>query len=196
MGTTSTLLAEHVTLRVRSVDRLWIAGYLPELTHEGGLVSFLLHRVSLIGTRNIPSPAVLTKNHDRMVDDLDSLVERLELPVVRFKAKESKESIARPFQLALADEGTEGLVLVGKAQERQSVWVGYKDDTSELGTEHHPHFSFRASRGCPTRGTSTSGTTSGYRRSSSWAPMPPIHCSPRPTATNGSSASSTARRGL
>ena len=142
MGTTSTLLAEHVTLRVRSVDRLWIAGYLPELTHEGGLVSFLLHRASLIGTRNIPSPAVLTKNHDRMVDDLDSLVERLELPVVRFKAKESKESIARPFQLALADEGTEGLVLVGKAQERQSVWVGYKDDASELGTARHPHFSF------------------------------------------------------
>ena len=56
MGTTSTLLAEHVTLRVRSVDRLWIAGYLPELTHEGGLVSFLLHRASLIGTRTFPRP--------------------------------------------------------------------------------------------------------------------------------------------
>ena len=44
MGTASSLLANHVTLRVRSVDRLWIAGYLPGLAYEGGLVSFLLHR--------------------------------------------------------------------------------------------------------------------------------------------------------
>jgi len=142
MVTTSTLLAKHVTLRVRSVDRLWIAGYLPNLTYEGGLVSFLLHRASLIGTRNIPSPALLTKNHDRMVADLDHLVERLELPVVRFKGKESKETIARPYQLAIGGEGKEGLVLVGKAQERQQVWVGYKDAASELSSASHPHFSF------------------------------------------------------
>ena len=44
MGTASSLLANHVTLRVRSVDRLWIAGYLPGLAYEGGLVSFLLQR--------------------------------------------------------------------------------------------------------------------------------------------------------
>ena len=77
-----------------------------------------------------------------MVADLDRLIERLELPVVRFKAKESKESIARPYQLACAEEGREGLVLVGKAQERQQVWVGYKDGASELGSASHPHFSF------------------------------------------------------
>ena len=142
MGTASTLLAKHVTLRVRSVDRLWIAGYLPGLTHEGGLVSFLLHRASLIGTRHIPSPALLAKNHDRMVGDLERLVERLELPVVRFKSRESKESIARPYQLACAEEEREGLVLVGKAQERQQVWVGYKDGASELGSARHPHFNF------------------------------------------------------
>ncbi len=142
MGTASSLLAEHVTLRVRSVDRLWIAGYLPGLAYEGGLISFLLQRAALIGTRHIPSPALLAKNHDRMVADLDRLIERLELPVLRFKAKESKESIARPYQLACAEEGREGLVLVGKAQERQQVWVGYKDGASELGSASHPHFSF------------------------------------------------------
>ncbi|MGH9107375.1 MAG: hypothetical protein ACRDZX_16425 [Acidimicrobiales bacterium] len=142
MGTVSSVLAEHVTLRVRCVDRLWIAGYVPQLAYEGGLVSFLLHRASLIGSRNIPSPALLTKNHDRMVAELDRLVEHLDLPVVRFKSKESKETLARPYQLAFATAAREGLVLVGKAQERVQVWAGYKDTSSAVGSAAHPHFSF------------------------------------------------------
>ena len=52
--------------------------------------------------------------------------------MLRFKAKESKEYIESHYQLDCAEEGREGLVLVGKAQERQQVWVGYKDGASEL----------------------------------------------------------------
>ena len=96
MGTASTLLANHVTLRVRSVDRLWIAGYIRALTNEGGVVSFLLHRASLIGTRNIPSPALFANNHDRMAADFGRLVEHLDLPLLRFKGKESTEPVGEP----------------------------------------------------------------------------------------------------
>ena len=51
------------------------------------------------------------------------------MPVVRFKAGESKEDIARPYQDEAAAAGRPGLVLVGKAQERTSSWRGYVDDT-------------------------------------------------------------------
>ncbi len=58
MSTTASLLADHVSFRVTSVDRVGIAGYVPNLVHEGGLVRFLLHRASLLHRDvNIPSPA-------------------------------------------------------------------------------------------------------------------------------------------
>jgi hypothetical protein len=142
MGTVATVLAEHVTLRVRAVDRIAVAGYVPALQHEGGLVQFLLHRASLIGRRNIPSPALLGHNHDRMVADLDRFVADHELPVMRFRRGDHKEDVARPYQLAAAAEGRTGVVLVGKAQERVDVWKGWVDKTSPRSTPKHPHVRF------------------------------------------------------
>lgn len=142
MGTVATLLAEHVTLRVRSVDRIGVAGYIPNLMHEGGLVAFLLHRASLIGTRNIPSPALLGHNHDRLLRDLDRFVAEREVPVVRFRRGDPKEQIARPYQLAAAADGRTGVALVGKAQERMNVWRGWVDKSSPLSFKTHPHFCF------------------------------------------------------
>lgn len=149
MGTVASLLAHHVTLRVRSVDRIGVAGYIPNLMHEGGLVAFLLHRASLVGTRNIPSPALLGHNHDRLLADLDRFVAQCELPVVRFRRGDSKEGIARPYQLAAASEDRSGVVLVGKAQERMDIWRGWVDKDSPLSFRSHPHFSFSRQSALP-----------------------------------------------
>jgi hypothetical protein len=149
MGTVASVLADHVTLRVRCVDRIGVAGYLPNLMHEGGLVAFLLHRASLIGTRNIPSPALLGHNHDRLVRDLDRFVAEGEAPVVRFRRGDSKEQIARPHQLAAAAEDRPGVVLVGKAQERMDIWRGWVDKSSPLSFRTHPHFAFSRQSAVP-----------------------------------------------
>jgi hypothetical protein len=142
MGTVASLLADHVSLRVRCVDRIGVAGYIPKLMYERGLVCFLLGRAALVGQRNIPSPALLGHNHDRMVRDLDRFVAEHELPIVRFRRGDPKEQIARPYQLAAAAEGSPGVVLVGKAQERMDAWRGWVDKTSPLSCKSHPHFSF------------------------------------------------------
>ena len=44
-----------------------------------------------------------------MTAEFDRLMEHLELLVVRLKAKESKESVGRPYQDAFAREGKERL---------------------------------------------------------------------------------------
>jgi hypothetical protein len=54
VATISSLLADHVTLRVRSVDRLFFQGYVPRLQTQFQVIRFLLDRGF-----PIPSPVVL-----------------------------------------------------------------------------------------------------------------------------------------
>jgi hypothetical protein len=142
MKTVASLLADHVSLRLSCVDRIGVAGYVPNLMHEGGLVSFLLHRAALVGSRNIPSPALLGHNHDRLVKDLDRFAAETDVAVVPFRRGDSKEQIARPYQLGAAAQGRAGVVLVGKAQERMDVWRGWVDKSSPRSLDSHPHFCF------------------------------------------------------
>lgn len=144
MGTVARLLAENVSFRCTSVDRIGIRGYVPGLQYEGGVLRFLLER----GYR-IPSPAGLTHNHDRLVSELEALVAASDVPVVRFGRDDCKEDIARPYQLAAAAAGRPGLVLVGKAQERTSSWRGFIDETHAGHRPNHPHFSWRRMSSVP-----------------------------------------------
>ena len=41
MFTISSLLSEHVTLQVRSVDRIFLAGYVPRLKCDGAGVQYV-----------------------------------------------------------------------------------------------------------------------------------------------------------
>lgn len=138
MESVSSLLREHVSFRVTSVDRLLVAGYVPGLQFEGGVVRFLLNR----GYR-IPSPAGLGHNHDRLVSDIERCAVDAGLEIVRFAKRVSKEEVARPFLAGMQAEGRTGLAFIGKAQERTSGWRGFKDKTSAQHSDRHPHFSYR-----------------------------------------------------
>jgi hypothetical protein len=144
MGTVDRLLAEHVSFRCTSVDRIGVAGYIPGLQYEYGVVRFLVNR----GYR-IPSPAGLAKNHDRLGVELDALVAAHDLAVVRFKRGQDKEDFARPFQDAAAAAGRPGIVLVGKAQERTSAWRGFTDASHPSHRPRHPHFAYRRMSSVP-----------------------------------------------
>jgi hypothetical protein len=144
MGTVATLLAEHVSFRCISVDRIGIRGYIHGLQHEGGVVKFLLNR----GNR-IPSPAAINRNRERLVAELDALVAATGVPLVRFKGGQSKEDIARPYQDEALAAGRPGLVLVGKAQERTSSWRGFVDRAHTGHRPNHPHIAWRRQSSVP-----------------------------------------------
>lgn len=145
MGTVARLLDEHVSFRCTSVDRIGVRGYIPGIQYEFGLVKFLLNRAG--GT--IPSPALLHRNHERLLAELEALEKVTEVPVVRFKTGESKEDLARPLQDEAVAAGRTGLVLVGKAQERTSVWRGFVDDTHPGHRSTHPHMAWRRQSSVP-----------------------------------------------
>ena len=144
MGTVAKLLAENVSFRCTSVDRIGIRGYVPGLQYEGGVVKFLLERGN-----HIPSPAALNRNRERLMAELESLVASTDVPVVRFRRGESKEQTARPYQDEAALKGASALVLVGKAQERTSAWRGFVDDSHAAHRPGHPHIAWRRQSSVP-----------------------------------------------
>jgi hypothetical protein len=133
VATIRSLLRDRVTLRVRSVDRIFLHGYVPRLMSEGMVVRFLLDRGF-----SIPSPSLLGDIGRAYVAAIERFAAEREVPVVRFVRRQSKEEAARPYLEAAAREGRFGVVLVGVAQERTSAWRGWR----EGGSDGHPHFRF------------------------------------------------------
>jgi hypothetical protein len=134
VATISSLLADHVSLRVRSVDRILLAGYVPALQSDGLLVRFLNQRAG--GT--IPSPAMLGKIGRGYVEQINAFAKTNEIAVVRFTKDMVKEDVARPYiQKAQRDERS-GVVMLGVAQEKAFAWRGWRDG----GSDAHPHFEF------------------------------------------------------
>lgn len=134
MATISSLLSDHVTLRVRSVDRLFLQGYVPRLMCEGQVIRFLLDQGN-----PIPSPALLGKIGRAYVSQIDRFALDNDIPVVRFKKGDCKEDLARPHLERAEAAGRTGVVMIGTAQEKSSAWRGWRDG----GPDGHPHFEFR-----------------------------------------------------
>ena len=108
MATISSLLADHVTLQVRSVDRLFFQGYVPRLQTQFQVIRFLLDRGF-----PIPSPAVLGRIGGEYVKAVERFIAEHEIPVVRFVKGDAKEEIAREHFKAAEREGRFGVVMSG-----------------------------------------------------------------------------------
>ena len=134
MATISSLLADHVSLQVRSVDRILLAGYVPKLQSEGLIVRFLNERLG--GT--IPSPLILGRIGDAYVKDIHAFTDTHTIPEVRFGKNDVKEDIAREHMQSAEHEGRTGVVMLGIAQEKAFAWRGWRDG----GHDAHPHFTF------------------------------------------------------
>lgn len=133
MATIRSLLRDRVRLQLRSVDRVFLHGYVPKLMSEGQVVRFLLDR----GYR-ITSPALLGKIGGAYAEAIERYAAERGIPLVRFRKGESKEEAARPYFEAAEREGRFGVVLVGVAQEKTSAWRGWRAG----GWGAHPRFAF------------------------------------------------------
>ena len=134
MATIASLLQERVTLQVNSVDRIFLAGYIPKLQSEGQVVRFLLDRGF-----PIPSPAALGKNGSAYVRAIERFAARHRIPLVHFKKGESKELHARRYMREAQRDERFGVVMIGVAQEKTSAWRGFRRG----GSDAHPHFCYR-----------------------------------------------------
>jgi hypothetical protein len=122
MADYATLLRDHTTLTCRSVDRIFLQGYVPGLQSPGLVARFLLQR-----RYPFPSSAALGEIGEKYVAEIKRWATAEGVPIRYFKKGEKKEAIAEPLLEAAAKEGGEGrVVLLGIAQEKASAWRSWR----------------------------------------------------------------------
>ena len=119
MPNVAELIRHHVTLTVDSIDRVYLNAYVPRLHSSGGVVGFLRHR-----GQSILSPAVFGQITTAFKQGLRSWADERGIPWLEFKKGERKDDVVQPYRARFS--GTDGVVLVGVAQERARAWRGVK----------------------------------------------------------------------
>jgi hypothetical protein len=131
------LLADHVTLQVESVDRVYLNGYVAKLQHGGGIYHWLREVRGL----PIPSPAMLGKIGDGYVREVERFAKQQGIPIEKFPKGVRKEEHVRPHFARAMDEGRTGVVFIGKAQEKAHSFRGVL--TAEGKAAHQPWYVFQ-----------------------------------------------------
>src|SRR5215470_6591424 len=117
MADYATLLRDHTTLTCRSVDRIFLQGYVPGLQSPGLVARFLLQR-----GYPFPSSAALGEIGEKYVAEIKQWAKAEGVPIHYFKKGEKKEAIAEPLLAAAKESGGEGrVVLLGVAQEKAGI---------------------------------------------------------------------------
>ena len=110
------ILAHHVTFELEAIDRMYLNAYVPSLQTGGGLVWFLKTQ---LGVR-VPSTVMVAPMSERFVKALERFVETQGIDLVRFEKGQRKDDVAKAYLARF--EGDEGVLFVGKAQEKANVF--------------------------------------------------------------------------
>ncbi|MDE3097651.1 MAG: hypothetical protein KGK07_16820 [Chloroflexota bacterium] len=126
-------LEGHVTLDIECFDRMVFTAYVPLLQSGGGLVTFLRdHRGN-----PIPSPALFGPIGEAFRSAVRRFAEEQHVPLIPLRSRQDKLGTVRPHLDAAAAAEREGVVAVGVAQERRSVWMGAVDHRGPSGIPHY-----------------------------------------------------------
>jgi hypothetical protein len=113
--TVAEVLRDHVTLSVEGIDRMYLNVYVPRLQCEKGIFYFFrLHRKQRVVSSVLMDP--ITK---AFVAGIEAFGKKGGVPLITFEKKQRKDDIALERHAAFTKP--EGVVFIGKAQEKTSV---------------------------------------------------------------------------
>lgn len=110
------ILENHVTLELEAIDRMYLNADVPSLQCGGGVVYFMKTH---LGAR-VPSTMMVAPLSERFVQAIERFIETEGLDLVTFKKGQRKDDVAQEYLAAFT--GDEGVLFVGKAQEKASVF--------------------------------------------------------------------------
>src|SRR5215813_10983853 len=114
--TVAAVLRHHVTLEVEGIDRMYLNVYVPKLQRELGVVGFLRnHRGHLFA-----SSALLAPISDAFIKAIEAFTAEQGIEVLTFTKAQRKDDVAAEHLARF--RGSEGVLFVGKAQEKTPVF--------------------------------------------------------------------------
>jgi DNA-binding PadR family transcriptional regulator len=110
------VIRDHVTLEVEGIDRMYLNVYQPKLQAEKQAACFFrFHR-----GQPVASSALMGVMTNEFLGKVDAFVEQHQIPVVHFKKGQRKDDVAAEYRARF--QGTEGVLFLGKAQEKVTVF--------------------------------------------------------------------------
>ena len=109
------VLSDHTVFEIESIDRMYCNVWVPRLAYGAGVQGFFVgHR-----GHHYASTALMDPMTKAFVADIHGFIAARGLELVSF-GKERKDDIAQQFLAGFTD--TEGVLFVGRAQEKALVW--------------------------------------------------------------------------
>jgi hypothetical protein len=110
------ILRDHVTFELEAIDRMYLNAYVPSLQTGAGFVYFVKTQ---LGAR-VPSTMMVAPMSERFVEALERFVATQKIDLVTFTKGQRKDDVARQYLATF--EGNEGVLFIGKAQEKANVF--------------------------------------------------------------------------
>jgi len=124
------VLRHHVTLEVEGIDRMYLNAVVPILQSERGIAWFFREQRGFA----FASSALMAPMTRAFVDALEDYARSEKLDVVTFEKKQRKEDVAAEYRDRF--RGEEGVLFVGKAQEKVSVFRTQRRKNPNTGASY------------------------------------------------------------
>jgi hypothetical protein len=116
-----------VTLEVEGIDRMYLNVYQPRLQCEGQVAAFFRHQRG----HTFASSALMDPMTKRFVAAIEDFTQHQGIPLFSFTPGQRKEDVALEYRARF--RGTEGVLFVGKAQEKTPVFRTEKRKNPKTG---------------------------------------------------------------
>jgi hypothetical protein len=124
------VLREHVTLEVEGIDRMYLNAIVPVLQSEGGIAWFFRE----CRGHAFASSALMAPMTRSFAESIERFVRSAGLDVVTFEKKQRKDEVAAQYRARFS--GEEGLLFVGKAQEKAPVFRTGRRQNPDTGASY------------------------------------------------------------
>src|SRR5215467_12609368 len=125
--TVAEVLRDHVTLEVEGIDRMYLNVYQPRLQTDRGVAAFFrCHRGETFASSALMDP--ISKS---FIAAVDRFVLQEQIPLITFAKGQRTDDVAKEYHAR--SDGSEGILFVGKAQEKTPVFRTEKRRNPDTG---------------------------------------------------------------